>query len=686
MALESFYGGNQGISPVIKARFKYVTAEKDDQEVYLDTAYGGKIGKATKLTKEEAIWLTDSLGEVYQENQDITWSEDKLKPFTMDECLKDINYTDVWYGELCIIDTDNKMNPNNGKIYRRTLKQVDNKFVNTEDTRYAEYIGQIVGPSGGVPRFDFGSLNAEREKAIGIRATYENEEPPLDKSAWEYAYKDNNGNISSAIPQGIEDIAISDSGDSVNIQMVPGKEFEKDENNNDVYNDKIRYTWCNVRRTLDGKDTDAWVYLGFEIPYTVFDVDVQKENYRYIGDYLIDNSTTPEGNPYHPFSKQYTFHIPRGTRGIGPEEIFIVGKDNKQKPTPLYDFDAIEYLQEEDKYYIPDDTEQINPSEKTYWVAKWTLYNPENKSEPVIYQYLGSYKDIDKIEINTDRTNDNYGNVTVTYSNNNEAKEIATLPLIKDVEYDPSNGFITFEHAGNYNITTTDAISYISKMQILNDGTIQYKFNTDKEEDNWKNITDFNNNPVKIKDIIETKIATVQNLSDFTNGKIGHLYIKYRPEPNTWVDLGQVVGNTIAGIVYTLPNNPNRTTDLDALNEISGATFNEDSSDSIGGNADGRIKANSKDVTGGLVAALIQDQDGSTHSAIFYYDPNDNGGIWKHAGNIGGNGINSTPIYVEDNESVYPTQTDIKPEFYFVHESNSITGFLEEDFSPWMAH
>jgi hypothetical protein len=100
----------------------------------------------------------------------------------MDECLKDINYTDVWYGELCIIDTDNKMNPNNGKLYRRTLKQSDNKFVNTEDTRYAEYIGQIVGPSGGIPQFDFGSLDAERKKAVGELPTYDSELGPLDNS------------------------------------------------------------------------------------------------------------------------------------------------------------------------------------------------------------------------------------------------------------------------------------------------------------------------------------------------------------------------------------------------------------------------------------------------------------------------------------------------------------------------
>jgi hypothetical protein len=55
MALESFYGGKQGISPVIKARFKYESTEDEAYQARL------KPGHQTKLTKEEATWLNDAL-------------------------------------------------------------------------------------------------------------------------------------------------------------------------------------------------------------------------------------------------------------------------------------------------------------------------------------------------------------------------------------------------------------------------------------------------------------------------------------------------------------------------------------------------------------------------------------------------------------------------------------------------
>ena len=75
------------------------------------------------------------------------------------------------------------MNPNNGKLYRRTLKRSENGSLNSGNTTYAEYIGQIVGPSGGVPNLDLGSLNTEREKAVGIKQTYDTDgNLPLDTS------------------------------------------------------------------------------------------------------------------------------------------------------------------------------------------------------------------------------------------------------------------------------------------------------------------------------------------------------------------------------------------------------------------------------------------------------------------------------------------------------------------------
>jgi hypothetical protein len=74
MALESFYGGKQGVSPVIKARFKYVDTD--------DLAYIARSGQTTILTKEEAAILkaagvtknpdNSNNPEFYQQNQSIT--------------------------------------------------------------------------------------------------------------------------------------------------------------------------------------------------------------------------------------------------------------------------------------------------------------------------------------------------------------------------------------------------------------------------------------------------------------------------------------------------------------------------------------------------------------------------------------------------------------------------------------
>lgn len=703
MALESFYGGKPGISPVIRNSFKFIDEK--------DPAYIAKKNSNTpysKLSPKEIALLEiidPSLKSKIEQdpNGSINWGNEEysyLKPFTMDECFADPNYRDVWYSELCIIDTDNKMNPNNGKLFRRTLKRTETA-IDAGDTKYAEYIGQIVGPSGGIPRFDFGSLDTERKKAIGKIATYEADGTSLDTSTWEYAYKDNEGNISTAIPDEINDIAISDSGNSANIQMVPGK--GKDKNNNDVYHDKIRYTWCNVRRIIDGENADAWIYLGFEIPYTVFDVDVQKKNYRYKGDYLTDNSTTPENDNYHPFSKSYTFNIPRGTRGIGPEEIFIVTPENKDdilgSETVLYDFDAIEYDQENDTYSInlQKTKEFEDPNkEKTYWVAKWTLYNPEDKDEPVVHQYLGSYKDIDKIDIDTNlkiddennpsqkKENPNYGNVIITYSNG-ESKKIATLPLIKDAEYDPSTGFITFKHAGDdgdYEVKTTKAISYISKMQILDDGTLQYKFNTESENDAWHSIT-------QIKDIIEAKIATNENLSEFnsiSNPIEGHLYVRYRPEPNKWVDLGLVNINSTLGIVVQdtlkIDNEPKETIS-DWLNKLKteNREINDDTNTAVISTT-GKITVNGINKTGGFVAVTDNTDSNNPITYIIYYDPYKE--EWVNGGTLGGD-INSdyaNGVYIQDGNNQIPAKNQ-KASFTFISENintDSETSLLT---MPW---
>lgn len=791
MALESFYGGKQGISPVIKAKFKYINED--------DLAYQERFNHTTELTKEEAIWLNDSISNAsYSAGTSITWTTETLAPFTMDECLKDINYTDVWYGELCIIDTDNKMNPNNGKIYRRTLKQTDNKFANTDDTLYAEYIGQIVGPSGGIPNFDFGSLDNERKKAVGQLPTYDSEESPLDNSNWDYTYKNTEGKITSVTPNTYTDIAISEAGtptllnsNTANIQMVPGK-------NGSNYNDTIKYTWCNVQRKVDGKNNDAWIYLGFEIPYIVYDVTGTEENYTYNGNIFIDTSDTQDGNKEHPFSKRYEFHIPRGTRGIGPEKIYTINPKEtnpKSTPNPLYDFDAIQYDQKNDTYSVDaNKIKNVNTTD-SYWVAMWSLYNPKTEEVDTIYQYLGSYKDVRDVELNNNGTltftysdndtksfnkkikwiqsinidtgidSNNYGQMIIEYnnedadftkilpfikslkytdstgklqttyanelvldlenengepfifsypktisletntnsddygqfiikSNTNESLLDKILPLIKNMTYDETTGEFTFEYSGIG--TKTATISYISKMKVLNDGTLQYQFNNSASND-WTTITDgseSNPKPLRIKDIENLIIKTPTNsvtLENNASAIVGHLYVLYRGE-DYYEDLGLVSGKAVVGPVYTLSETFSAAGagEGGALAALQSAVFDPTAENSVG--KDGRITSNRQDVTGGFVATKIQeDSNSEAYTALYYYNYNSNPPQWTLAGLVGQVSSDNSNIYIkieqtDSVDTIYPEDSAVNPEIYFVEDSKkeSTNLYNINNFSPWV--
>lgn len=669
MALESFYGGQPGVSPVIKASFKYVNIEDPAYQV------------ALRNNGNDAV---------------------ALKPYTMDECFKNVEYTDVWYGELCIIDTQNKMNPNNGKIYRRTLKNFDDeRWTQAGNTLYAEYVGQIVGPSGGIPNLDLGSLDEERQKAVGISKTYDTDgNLPLDTTGWDYSYRDStSGLMTNENPEGdYSKIQVLDAGgtNGENIEMVPGKD-------GNTYHDTIKYTWCNVRRNLDNSDEDAWIYLGFQIPYTVYDATGQEENYTYNGNIFVDQSPAN-----HPFYKNWVFHIPRGTRGIGPEQLFIVGKDNHEKPSPLYNFDAIGYRNDngQDTYYIQNTT-LINPTSDTYWVAKWVLYNPKtgNTTPQTVYQYLGDYKDVTGVRllnngslqiqysdndnwlnlnqltwitsasVISEDTDANYGNFNISFNNNSISNINANLHLIKAIAYSDRTGQIRFDYSGNIS-KTVGTISYISKMRFLEDGSFQYQLNN--ENNIWHTITNTGNEsdseaiPFKIKDL---KTMFISN--------DGHLWATYRN--NTSVDLGSVKRNIIASIVYTVKNTNNLDGTFEsenaALNDLKNKVFDSASSTTIGGDNDGRIRVNNEDVTGGLVSAKIKPLGNTDYYAVlFYYDSTDQ--AWINGGSIGGNsGGKSSNIYiigpknsytnaeggtrVYENGITYPATEAENPEIYF---------------------
>lgn len=729
MALESFYGGKPGISPVIRASFKYISTE--------DPAYKAKKGHSVKvsdLSNREKALFEKILNRSLSDNDNVDWNETTLAPFTMDECFKDSTYHDVWYNELCIIDTENKLNPNNGKLFRRTLKRVDT-VLNAGDTNYAEYIGQIVGPSGGVPNIRFGSIDDMRKQATGLQNTLptdgiNDDNPAADISSWDYSYptKDENDRliITTANPaedndnnrsNDYEKIAILDSKESGSIQVVPGKV-------NGTYNDDIKYTWCNVRRTLtNGNAQDAWIYLGFEIPYTVFDVAAEERPFTYDGP-IFEHSQDTEINSeeIHPFYHNLKFYIPRGTRGIGPEEIILVRNrakffalsnenntsSNEENENDIvlpknhllyykdmieYDIDTDTYSVKKDAKYLKDDghlyqkhetTEETSTEteetpietdvlKKAFWVAKWTLFNPKANQFETVYQFIDNYRDINDVELNTDIEDpEEYGNFTIYYST--EDKKTLQIPLVKSIDVNTTN------NSDNYGkVTTTFSngtdVQWEGTLPLIKSITYHDKKESPDDQEAGFYFEYAGNKTIHLNRVIHD-IAKLEIIN-------GHLYVTYK-DTNGSTDLGLVkVSPTLGAVISDTINaststNPNEDVFVTTINNYCNNNLNSDT-DYVKGNttikSDGTITVETEndiiDKTGGFILVTVNKAASGNNTPesknyLCYYDVNQE--RWTAVSFSGGSGGSSaaTNIYVNEGSTIFPSAGEVgEAEFKF---------------------
>jgi len=722
MALESFYGGMPGISPVIKATFKFIDTE--------DPAYKAKLNHQETYTPQLKQFFTTlskitnpfNIKEIDIPNEDdeyIVWTEKLLKPFTMMECFSLPDYQDVWYGELCLIDAENYLNPHHGELFRRTLRKWENSIRNTKDTLYADYIGTITGPAGGLPNIKFGSINRMRKEASGLAPTKFSDgtddyiaENPLDVSHWQYSYIDGRPNLNDEVNETfnkltcdnitIDDdnpvnrkndylnIQVLDSSDTDNIALVPGR--RRVDQNIDIndgiknidgvdyeYFDNIKYTWCNVRRTLtDGTTDDSWIYLGFQIPYTEFNVNDQEENYTYNGVILDHQQKDIENDIDHPFYHKLTFHIPRGARGIGPEQVFIVGKDGYTKPAGnLYKFDAIQYNQTNDTYNLNENKKfsesELNNLPNTYWIAKWRLYNPKTTVVIDAYQYLGSYKDVKNIQLldngkiqiqysdrdswidlntltwitevslNNNRNSNNYGQFIINFNNdniNNSDKYETILPLIKEIKLNKANGQLTAQYTSEPNLEILGHLNDVVQLTVDYRGHLLVYYSAEDHRPN-KNI---NSGGVVNKgsyvQCIDNPNALFGNNQIWVGG-IENIEINHTKIDSTggiwWHDLGSILnqaGLSIIG-VYNSPNLvfPDDVELIATLNLIypDGHIQDEEGVYHTGGLIIvNNLKIDEDDVEGELAGAYFYDYSNETWTYI---------GPWN--GNTGGNNSKS---------------------------------------------
>lgn len=278
-------------------------------------------------------------------------------------------YDGVWFGEYCIIATENLNNAENGRVYRRGVNY-------NGEYGGAEFIGQFVGPSSGTPNFYIDTLdntktsfNTERDTALNgkdLITSYEN----LDAT---YAYKVDNKT------QGVDpdNDYVFKANESPDIQsfipsagLVSGKEHGS-----------IDLTWYNKRK--NGNNTDSEFNLGLQFPYPVVEVtgesvspyDVQG-NIRTNDDFIVYTDDTTKKDDALPFYYPYIAKTARGIKGDSVRNFRIAnvvvekieaGKNNyylKTNDTYLLDFNKI--AKDKDLFYSTVDTTKADTDTDAY--------------------------------------------------------------------------------------------------------------------------------------------------------------------------------------------------------------------------------------------------------------------------------------------------------------------------------
>ena len=187
------------------------------------------------------------------------------------------DYKTVNYDEYVLIDTENKNDKDNGKIYRRGYEY-------NNDMGGAIYEGQIVGPAGMAPHTEMHTIDE-------VEQIQEREE---------FEYRRGSGSYGLT-------------GDNI----VPGKYIEAG-SGLVKYNDSITWKYCSVR---DENSHESTAHIGFKFPYTVIDYETEVVNPYRNGDYADTSAATRTDDETHPFYEKWKISIPKGIKGNSVDSI-----------------------------------------------------------------------------------------------------------------------------------------------------------------------------------------------------------------------------------------------------------------------------------------------------------------------------------------------------------------------------
>ena len=377
------------------------------------------------------------------------------------------NYTAVHYDEHVMINTVNKNDPDNGRVYRRGYD-----FTNTMGG--AEYIGTIVGPAGKAPMLEMTTVANVKNKHAS---------EGYDERFSSGEYSPTGGNL------------------------VPGK------TGSGTFNDAITWACCSIRNE---NDEDATAYIGFTFPYTVIDYETSQIEPYVAGRYADTSSAIRVDDGKHPFFEKWHINVPKGVKGNafmnlkveaastnveeypGQADDINHGRailaydyynyDDYQDGAPvrlyLGDYNMIDNVSIDDEGTITIDYSHDDDSvwtKKIKWVKSVTL-NTETGLLTVVYNHTTdasgnpttytTYLDwIDEVNIADDGT--------VTFGHTHEADTVfdKKIQWVTGVTIN-NNGTVTFTwNNGTADTVFSNIIQWISSVNLAADGTLTVGYN-----------------------------------------------------------------------------------------------------------------------------------------------------------------------------------------------------------------
>lgn len=415
MSYESFYGGRQGASFVIVERFEginipnpefkeaYYAVNEDNIRFYPfilkkeDNYYSYKWIETTLDGSTVNVIYTET-GQPGQEDLPIEYQKGMVQCFKQGGDTTDI----VNYGEYVIIDTVSKDNPDNGKVFRRGMD-----FNN--DLGGAEYIGQIVGPSGDSADLDLTYYDAIQDPQRGTGSYTADEENP---------------------------------------GLVPGANDAEDS-----FNDAIEYAWA----TLKDKYNNIVCYqVGFKFPYLVQHFIARVRSAYKTNDQgekvpvddtveLIERIDDKE----HPFFSKWKINVPKGIKGESVTNIetlptkvrsgstiyskvdamgHLSGARIVITSTPVVDLQTITKTKDKEYAELKHNNEtwyaKLDDCYDLYFVRENINYD-EHEEGDIEYNSINSYRVLKNVSINTGEVGvEGNQKVHVVYEGANENQEI----------------------------------------------------------------------------------------------------------------------------------------------------------------------------------------------------------------------------------------------------------------------